>query len=453
MSQINLSNWEIVDDVQNSRIVIRSKATGEQLELNESGVFGSSSGIDADTVDGVEASELGSDVSDDGTTVTSSSTDLNFTDNITASDDGDGTSTIAVDDAFVLNDGDTMSGELDMDSNKVVGLSAPTQDSDAATKAFVDARAEGLDIKEAVRVCTCGQGDIDLSSSTDPNPIDTVTLNDGDRILLIEQTDAVENGIYEAVDADDPTTWVRTTDANDDIDVNSGMFVLAVEGSESGNVGFVLITPNPIEVGVTPLNFTRFSGAESIEAGDNLQRTGSRLDVSPQGSGSGLDADTVDGIEASSLGSDVSNDGATVTNSATDLNFTDNIVASDDGDGTSTLAIDDGPNSGLDADTLDGTELADIAGGYSTAVTKTSNHTAIDRQVVLADATAGDVGITLPSPTDGQLITVKKIDSSNNAVNIVTPSSETIDGQSSISITNQFATRETVSNGTDYFII
>jgi hypothetical protein len=232
-----------------------------------------------------------------------------------------------------------MSGDLDMDSNKVVGLSEPTQDSGAATKAFVDARAEGLDIKEAVRVCTCGQGDIDLSSSTDPNPIDTVTLNDGDRILLIEQTDAVENGIYEAVDADDPTTWVRTTDANDDIDVNSGMFVLAVEGSESGNVGFVLITPNPIEVGVTELNFTRFSGAEAINAGDNLQRTGSRLDV-VGGSGSGLDADTVDGIEASSLGSDVSNDGTTVTNSATDLNFTTNLGASNDGDGTSTIFVD-----------------------------------------------------------------------------------------------------------------
>jgi hypothetical protein len=100
---------------------------------------------------------------------------------------------------------------------------------------------------------------------------------------------------------------------------------------------------------------------------------------------------------------------------------------------------------------LSATELA--TGGYSTAVTKTSDHTAADRQVVLADATNNNINITLPSPTDGQLVTVKKIDSSNNAVNIITPSSETIDGQSSISITNQFTARETVSNGTDYFII
>lgn len=355
---------------------------------------GSGSSLDADTVDGIEASELGSDVSNDGTTVTSSSTDLDFTDNITASDDGDGTSTISVDDSFVKNTGDTILGDVsfednlrllfgsdsdfsiqyvdsdnelkiidetndvvkmvfdkngdvfipngDLDlggTNTVTNLSEPSNNTDAATKQFTESVAQGLDIKEAVRVCTCGQGNIDLSSSTDPNPIDTVTLNDGDRILLIEQTDATENGIYEAVDADDPTTWVRTTDANDDVDINTGMFVLSVGGSESGNVGFVLITPNPIDVGVTPLNFTRFSGAEAIEAGDNISRTGSRLDI-VDGSGSGLDADTVDGIEASNLSPDVSDDETTVTNSTTDLNFSSNLGASDDGDGTSTIFVD-----------------------------------------------------------------------------------------------------------------
>jgi len=253
---------------------------------------GSGSGLDADTVDGIEASQLGGgDVADDGTIVTQSANEIDFTTNITATDDGDGTATVAVDDAFVENTGDTMSGDLDMDSNNIVDLGAPAQNSDAATKAYVDSTAEGLDVKEAVRVCTCDQGNIDLSSTADPNPIDTVTLDDGDRILLIEQDDATENGIYEAVDADDPTSWVRPTDANDDEDVNSGMFVLAVEGSTSGNVGFILITPDPITVGTTPLNFTRFSGAEAIDAGDNLQRTGSRLDVI-DGSGSGLDSQT-----------------------------------------------------------------------------------------------------------------------------------------------------------------
>ena len=128
-------------------------------------------------------------------------------------------------------------------------------------------------------MCTCNQGNIDLSSSTDPNPIDTVTLNDGDRILLIEQTDKTENGIYDAVDATDPTTWTRSADADEDDDVNSGLFTLAVEGSVSGNVGFILITPDPITLGTTELDFTRFSGIENITAGTGLNKSGSTLTV------------------------------------------------------------------------------------------------------------------------------------------------------------------------------
>jgi hypothetical protein len=216
-----------------------------------------------------------------------------------------------------------------------------------------------------------------------------------------------------------------------------------------------------------------------------------------QGAGSGLDADTLDGVEASELGGgDIANSGTVVTTSTDEIDFTDNLVASDDGDGTSTVTLDStvsadlfeaedlfihgktlesgetitiGSDSGAvvsEEFTVDGTlnvnqggsltvtgDVVAPPGGYSAAVTKTADHTALDRQVVLADASSGDIDITLPSPQNGQLVTVKKIDSSNNAVDILTPGSETIDGQNSISITNQFAARETISNGTDYFII
>ena len=52
MSQINLTNWEIVDDVQNGKVIIRSKVTGNELELSESADLNTSTGIDADTVGG-----------------------------------------------------------------------------------------------------------------------------------------------------------------------------------------------------------------------------------------------------------------------------------------------------------------------------------------------------------------------------------------------------------------
>jgi hypothetical protein len=374
-------------------------------------VQGSGSGLDADTVDGVEASELGSDVSDDGTTVTNSSTDLNFTDNITASDDGDGTSTIAVDDAFVLNDGDTMSGDLsfeddirtlfgsdsdfsiqyvstdnelkiidetngvvkmvfdkngdvfipngDLDlggTNTVTNLSEPVNNTDVATKEFTESVAQGLTLKDSVRVSN-HDTNIDLSSTTDPNPIDGLTLNDGDRILLKHQTDLTENGIYDAVTATDPTTWVRSSDFDEDAEVVQGAFTF-VRGGTHANESYVVITADPITVGTDNIEFAQFAAAGQLSGGQNVAVSGDVIDVSPQGAGSGLDADTLDGIEAADLGSDVSNNGTTVTNSSTDLNFTDNIAASDDGDGTSTIAVEQGSGSGLDADTVDGVQAS-----------------------------------------------------------------------------------------------
>ena len=333
---------------------IDSDAGGDNIRVNNDiDVFpqGAGSALDADTVDGLEA------------------------------------------DAFVEESGDTMTGDLDMGGvNTVTNLDDPSNNTDAATKAFVESVAQGLTLKDSVRVSN-HDTNIDLSSTTDPNPIDGLTLNDGDRILLKHQTDLTENGIYDAVTATDPTTWVRSPDFDEDAEVVQGAFTF-VRGGTHANESYVVITPDPITVGTDDIEFAQFSAAGQLSGGQNISVSGDVIDVSPQGSGSGLDADT-----------------------------------------------------------LDGTELADIAGGYSTAVTKTADHTAIDRQVVLADATNNVIDITLPSATDGQLVTVKKIDSSNNAVNILTPGAETIDGQSSITLTNQFAARETVSNGANYFII
>jgi len=274
MSQINLSNWEIVDDVQNTRLVIRSQATGEQLEFTESGIFTASTGIDADTLDGVDAADIGTNVSDDGSTVTSSSTDLNFTTNITASGDGDGTSTIVVDDAFVLNTGDTMSGDLDMGAtNTVTNLEAPSNGTDAATKAFVESVAQGLNLKQEVDAATSG-GNVDLSSPADPNPIDGISLSDGDRVLLKDQTDSTENGIYDAVTATDPATWARSSDMDEDSDVTSGAFTFVDRGDTNGNRSFVITTNDPIALGLTSITWAVFTTAGELTAGAALIKSG-----------------------------------------------------------------------------------------------------------------------------------------------------------------------------------
>lgn len=72
---------------------------------------------------------------------------------------------------------------------------------------------------------------------------------------------------------------------------------------------------------------------------------------------------------------------------------------------------------------------------------------------ILADASSGTFDITLPAPSTDMEVTVKKVDSSSNAVGVATPNAETIDGQSRLDMTKQYASRTIVSDGTNYYII
>jgi hypothetical protein len=185
-------------------------------------------------------------------------------------DDTNDTLTVSLSDSISVNTLEASGG--------VENLPAPTTDGDAARKAYVDAVSRGLDIKESVRVTTAG-ANIDIGSSTDPSPIDGVTLNDGDRVLLKDQTDAVENGIYVASTATDPTTWTRSPDSNENNELNAGSFVFVEEGNTNLNRGFVLSTNEPFDVGVDAINFTQFSGVGQIVAGNGLGKTGDTFNI------------------------------------------------------------------------------------------------------------------------------------------------------------------------------
>jgi len=161
---------------------------------------------------------------------------------------------------------------------------SPSAGSDVATKEYVDSTDQGLDIKESCLVAA--ESNINLSSSTDPNPIDDVTITDGSRVLLKEQSDATENGIYVASTSTDPTTWSRSSDADESSEVTNGFFTFIEQGLENSSIGFVLIGNNP-SIGTDPINFSPFSDAGQTSAGDALTKTGdtiSHIDTSSQSS-------------------------------------------------------------------------------------------------------------------------------------------------------------------------
>lgn len=155
----------------------------------------------------------------------------------------------------------------------------PTQNNEAATKEYVDATSQGLQGKDAVVVATDGTN-IDLTATTDPNPIDGVTLLNGERILLKDQLDGTENGIYEAVDASDPSTWVRSSDMDSDAEVEPGVYVFVEAGTANGDTGW-FITNDSVTLGTTDITWSVFARAGEISAGDNLEKVGSTINFLP----------------------------------------------------------------------------------------------------------------------------------------------------------------------------
>jgi Phage-related tail fibre protein len=161
-------------------------------------------------------------------------------------------------------------GDQSMGSFKLTNVAVCTNPQDAANKAYVDAAAQGLDVKVSVRVATTAN--IPL---TGIQTIDGVTLIAGNRVLIKNQTAGQDNGIWTVASG----AWVRATDADVSAEVSSGLFTFVEEGTTNANSGWLLTTPDPITLGTTPLAFAQFSGAGTVAAGAGLTKTGNVIDV------------------------------------------------------------------------------------------------------------------------------------------------------------------------------
>jgi len=176
-------------------------------------------------------------------------------------------------------------GSVGFNSQKITGLADPTAAQDAATKAYVDATKQGLDVKDSVRAATTAN--ITLSGT---QTIDGVSLIAGDRVLVKDQSTGSANGIYNVAEG----AWTRSIDANISAEVTGGLFVFVKEGTTNADNGYVLTTNDPITLDTTALSFTQFSGAGQITGGDGLTKTGNTLNVGGTANRISVTADAVD---------------------------------------------------------------------------------------------------------------------------------------------------------------
>lgn len=183
--------------------------------------------------------------------------------------------------------------DLSLNSKKITNLADPSGAQDAATKAYVDAMATGLDVKGSVKAATTAN--ITLSGT---QTIDDVALSVGDRVLVKNQTGTgADNGIYVVASGG----WTRATDADSSTEVTPGMFCFVEQGTVNSDTGWVLSTDGVITLGTTGLSFVQFSGAGQIVAGNGLTKTGSTLDVVGTAGRIAVSADAID-IDANYVG-------------------------------------------------------------------------------------------------------------------------------------------------------
>ena len=198
---------------------------------------------------------------------------------------------------------------VDVGGNKITNVGTPVQSTDAANKDYVDAVKQALDIKDSVRVATTanlgaiynngtsGVGATLTGSSNGAISVDGVSPTTNDRILVKNQSTATQNGIYKVTtvgDVSNAFVLTRTIDNDSSSEMTGGCFTFVEEGSTNADSGFVLSNvTGSATLGSTSLNFTQFSGAGSITAGDGLGKTGNTMAVNVDDTTIQINSDTL----------------------------------------------------------------------------------------------------------------------------------------------------------------
>ena len=165
---------------------------------------------------------------------------------------------------------------VSLNSQKITSLADPTADNDAANKGYVDSVAQGLDIKDSVKVATTAN--ITLSGT---QTIDGVAVSADERVLVKDQSTASQNGLYLCK----ASTWVRTDDLAAGSDA-AGAFAFVEQGTVNGDNAFVCSSDKGSAVtGTNNLSFVQFSGAGQVIAGDGLDKSGNTLSVDLKANG------------------------------------------------------------------------------------------------------------------------------------------------------------------------
>lgn len=170
----------------------------------------------------------------------------------------------------------TLGGDLAAGGFQITNLGTPTNSTDAATKGYVDAVAEGLHVHASV----VALADSNVTLNDFNGFVDGVNLSSGSRILLTAQSDSAANGIYvySPGEGGGNGSLARASDYDTAAEIQAGDFVFVSGGTVYGITGWV--QENPVTtLGTDPIVWDQFSGAGEYTAGNGLTLDGTVFEI------------------------------------------------------------------------------------------------------------------------------------------------------------------------------
>lgn len=302
---------------------------------------------------------------------------------------------------------------FDANSQQIINVADGTAAGHAINKGQLDAAISGLSWKDSAVAATTqdlesesfGGSGVTYSNGTAGlgatltqdvagdgafGSLDSVSISQGDRILVKNQSTAAENGIYYLSEAGDgaSTPWVLTRATDSDVAnelVNATLFI--EQGSTYGDTGWTQ-TASGLTVGSSNITFVQFTGGGGLSAGNGITIGGSVISID-------VDSETGGNIQPANLTANgVGIDINAIAGTGIEADGSANLRLSAQGNG-----IAGGAGSTLSVQS-DGT-----TGGNIAPISVTSNGVGLDVSTIAGDGVIADGSGNLT--LNGKLAVVK----------------------------------------------
>lgn len=174
-------------------------------------------------------------------------------------------------------------------SDRIEFSSVPQVAADAVTgndlvrKSQIDGLLQGIKPKEAARVASTADTALTGAATL---TIDGVSLANGDRVLLKDQTDASQNGVYDVSGIGAAYVLTRSVDFDEVTPINEieGAYVAIQTGTD--NSGKVFVQSGTVaSLGSDDINFIFFNSTTGLIGGDGVSISGTNVSVDHDGEG------------------------------------------------------------------------------------------------------------------------------------------------------------------------